>query len=244
MPASAALVGIAITLFFASSVAVSLGFGSNVIALPIASHFADVKLIIPVLALLGFLSASFMATVERKSIDWRELRRIVSWAAIGFPFGFLGFSRLPGEWLSLVVGIVVICAAVHGLWSHFRHGQPRAPHPVLGRIVLILGGLVHGAIVTGGPLVVAYAVHAIPEKGRFRATLFALWAALNFFFVFLYWLGPERQVEALWTALCCAPALGCGIWMGQKIHHRLPESYFRTAVLCLLLLAGISRLVR
>jgi uncharacterized membrane protein YfcA len=244
MPDALVIAGIAVVLFIGSSVAVTLGFGSNVVALPLATFFADVKLVIPVLALLGFSGATVVATRERRSIDWGELRRILLWAAIGFPFGFLGFSRLSGASLDMAVGVVVSCAAVHGLWMHVRRAEPRPPHPVLARALLFVGGLVHGAIVTGGPLVVAYAVHAIPEKRRFRATLFALWVALNALFNVLYWLGPERRIEVFWTALLCAPGLAVGLWTGQKVHHRLPESWFRLAVLCLLLFAGLSRLFR
>lgn len=244
MPETTSILAIAMALFIGCSVAVTLGFGSNVVALPLASFFVDIKSVIPVLALLGLSGSSIIAVKERRLIDWNELRRIVVWAAIGFPIGFICFSTFSGKWLDWGVGIVVTGVAVHGLVAQIRRRETGPPHPVIGRVLLITGGLVHGAVVTGGPLIVAYTVHAIREKGRFRATMFSLWVFLNFFFVVPYWIGPQRQVEVFWTALCCTPALAAGLWLGQKIHHRLPQAYFRTAVLCLLLLAGLSRLLR
>jgi uncharacterized membrane protein YfcA len=183
-----------------------------------------------------------MAVKERRRIDRRELGRILLWAAIGFPAGFYGFSHLSERWLDMVVGLVVTGVAVHGLWVHLGGKESRPPHPVLGRILLVFGGAVHGAIVTGGPLIVAYAVHALPDKGRFRATLFALWVFLNAFFTGSYFIGPGRDTTVLLTALWCVPAVVLGLWLGQKVHHRLPETWFRRAVLCLLLAAGLSRI--
>jgi uncharacterized membrane protein YfcA len=242
MPDPASILGVALSVLVALSIAVSLGFGSNVIALPIGSHFVDPKFMIPVLACLSVAGSLVMVVKERHLIDRVELGRILLWAAIGFPAGFYGFSRFSEHWLNAVIGVVVTGVAAHGLWLHVRRREPRPPHPVLGRILLVLGGAVHGAIVTGGPLIVAYAVHAMPEKGRFRATLFALWVFLNAFFVGSYFVGPGRDPAVLLTALWCIPAVVAGLWLGQRIHHRLPESWFRGVVLCLLLAAGIDRI--
>lgn len=226
------------------SVSVSLGFGANIIALPIASHFTDVKLVIPVLGLLGCCGSSIMSVKERRHIEWRELGRILLWAGIGFPVGFLGFTRLSGRWLDLLVGVVVTAVAIEGLWAHLTGRVFRSPHPAVGRALLLFGGMTHGAIVTGGPLIVGYAVHAIPDRRRFRATLFALWMTLNFVFSLSYLFGPNRRAEVVGTALVCVPFVLAGLWTGQKVYRRLPESWFRRAVLGLLLVAGISRLFR
>jgi len=157
--------------------------------------------------------------------------------------GFYVFSRLPGEQLNVVVGVIVISAAAHGLWTHLRGGEPGFRHPLIGRVLLVLGGAVHGAIVTGGPLIVLYAVDAMPEKGRFRATLFALWSVLNTFFVIGYFLGPSRDPAVIGIALWCLPVMAAGLWVGQRVHHLLPQTWFRRAVLALLLAAGIARLL-
>jgi uncharacterized membrane protein YfcA len=46
-------------------------------------------------------------------------------------------------------------------------------------LILVVGGMVHGAFASGGPLVVLYASKTLTDKGSFRATLCLLWTTLN-----------------------------------------------------------------
>lgn len=229
-------------LLFAFSISTATGFGTVVLAIPLCSLVLDLKLVIPLLAVMSTLNASFMVLREFAHVDWREFRRILLWVGAAFPIGNYAFHVLPVPILKFLLGIFVTCVAVHGLWRIYQR-QPRTPwNRHAGRAILIAGGIVQGAVAAGGPLVVTYAQHEIEEKRAFRATMFLVWAVFNFMFAVSYFAGPDRNSAVLLLALCCIPVMPLGMWLGQKLHDAASEVFFQVLVSCTLLLSGISLL--
>ena len=110
-------------------------------------------------------------------------------------------------------------------------------------LLLPLGGIVHGAFASGGPLVVLYAARALPDKGSFRATLCLLWATLNTVLMIDY--ARASLLTPAFAARFAAmlPFLAAGILAGEVIHHRVNARVFRGTVFAVLLAVGIVMLV-
>lgn len=229
-------------LLFAFSISTATGFGTVVLAIPLCSLVLDVKLVIPLLAVMSTLNATFMVIREFHHVDWREFRRILLWVGVTFPIGNYGFHVMPVPMLKLLLGVFVTGVGLHGLWRIYQHKPVTPWNKNAGRVILIAGGLVQGAVAAGGPLVVTYASYEIEEKRAFRATMFLVWAVFNFVFAVSYFAGPERNSAVLMLVLCCIPVMPLGMWLGQKLHDAASPVFFQVLVSCTLLLSGISLL--
>lgn len=226
------------------TISTATGFGAAVMAIPVCSLFVDVKLVVPLLALSSVLTCAYMTTREHHAVDWAELRRMLAWGALGFPLGNLGFHYLPITTLKFLLGIFVTAVAAHGLWRLYQR-RPRTPwNAHAGRAFLVLGGMIQGALASGGPLIVTYAHHSMPEKRRFRATLFVFWVIFNTAFLASYFASKEGNPVVLLLGLCAVPALAAGIWLGQKLHHAASDLFFQILVSAILLISGISLLAK
>lgn len=227
-------------LLFSFGISTATGFGTVVLAIPLCSLVLDVKLVIPLLALMSAVNATLMIAREYKHIDWREFRRMGIWIAAMFPIGNVAFHMMPVQILKILLGLFVTGVAIHGLWRLY-HQHPRKPWTQnAARAILISGGLVQGATASGGPLLVVYAHHAIHNRRAFRATMMLIWVVFNWIFVVSYLAGPDRQSSVLLLGLCCVPVIPIGMWIGQQLHKRATERFFHFLVYITLLLSGIS----
>jgi uncharacterized protein len=231
-------------LLLSSSLSTATGFGLAVLAIPLCAVFVGIKTAVPLLALASAVTSLFISLRERGNIDQPELRRMVVWIGIGFPVGNLAYHYLSIDMLKFLLGVFVSSVALHGLWRLYQR-IPRQPwNFTAGRIILVTAGVVQGAVAAGGPLVVTYANNVIPEKQKFRATLFVIWIIFNSIFVASYFLGSEANLSVLWLCLVCFPALVAGSYFGQWLHHRASDTFFQVLVSCTLLLSGLSLLFR
>lgn len=219
------------------------GFGCSVLALPFVTLLVGLRTAVPVLVILAWWLALLIVVESRRHIVWREYLRIVGWVVFGLPWGVWAFRSLPETGLKWVLALFMVGVGVHGL---VRQGQAPAGNPGLSpskrrllSLALPIGGVIHGAFGTGGPLVVIYAAQALPEKTLFRVTLCLLWFTLNT--VMIAQLGQAgRLTPEVWRlVLLCLPANLAGMWLGNRAHYRINERVFRRLVYGVLMLSGV-----
>lgn len=231
-------------LLFSSTISTATGFGAAVLAIPLCSFVIDIKIAIPLLALVSVSNSLVMSLREYRNVGWKEFRTILIWAGITYPVGNLAYHALPITALKYWLGLFVISLALEGLWTVYQQRPQTRWNPKTGRAFLLIGGLVQGALACGGPLIVAYAHAALPDKGKFRATVFNVWVVMNGVFILIYFAGPHSNLAVLKLGLCAVPAIAGGIWLGQKLHDRASDRFFRLLVCSTLLLSGISLMLK
>jgi uncharacterized membrane protein YfcA len=164
----------------------------------------------------------------------------------GLPIGLFAFQALPASWLKRALAAFILVLVAVEL-SRIRSAE--APPKPLARPValalLFLGGLLHGAFATGGPLAVYVAGRDLAhDKARFRSTLSALWLALNLVLLATYAALGKIDGASLRMSLALAPPLALGLGVGEIVHARLPVRAFRPLVFVLLGVAGVVLAVR
>jgi len=243
MPDIGSILFVMAVMLFSSTISAATGFGAVVLALPLCSLVIDIKLAVPLLSLSSMVTCALMLAREHHAIDRVALRRIMLWVGVGFPLGNYGFHMFPMQYLEWMVGVFVTGVALHGLWR-LRHSTDRRPWSRnTGRALLLGGGIMQGALSTGGPLVVTYAQQAIAGRGAFRATLYVVWLVFNAFFLTSYFISPSRRPEVLLLGVYCLPVLIGGMLLGQRLHRRASEGSFQVGVLVILLVSGLSLLI-
>jgi len=222
------------------------GFGGSVLALPfVVFLLGDLELSVKLLVIQSWIPTIFILVRSRQHIVWREYARMALFTLIGLPIGMVMLSYLPKSALKAVLGVFMIGVGGRGLrvvlqgleeaaWS------PTAVHNWAMNSLLFLGGIIHGAFGSGGPLVVIYATRALTDKGLFRVTLCMLWMTLNTVLL-THWAPGLLSDSLLWhyTAIC-TPFTAVSIVMGDFCHHRLNERLFRLLVFAVLLVAGVA----
>ncbi len=215
------------------------GFGCTVLALPFAIMLIGTKQAVPVLLFLALLLVIYIVAVDYKRIVWKEFFKIVFFVGLGLPFGIFTFGYFDERILRSILGVFMILVALRGLLSFvIRTNEYRLPAWLL-RVLLMLGGFIHGAFSSGGPLVVIYASKALPNKSEFRATICMLWLSINSV-MFAQSLISGRMTPAIWEIIAvCLPFLLVGALAGNWAHRHIEDRYFSQIVYGVLLVAGL-----
>ncbi len=211
------------------------GFGAMVLSLPLLSLVFPVKTILPVMVVVSFFQVSWFVITQWSYIHFKHAAYILVLAILGFPLGFAVFTYLPTEWLEVSLGIFVIAVAMWNL-SGIETSR-KMPQPVY-YLLNFVGGIVQGALASGGPLLVIYAAKMIEDKSEFRATLSLIWVVLGAFLVASYTLSGAWKSEMVPLILLGLPAVVIGTAAGIYLHDRIPQKPFRIMVFVLLLISG------
>ncbi len=227
------------------------GFGCSVLALPFLAMLLGLKTAVPVLVVLGWVLSGYIILRSLKTIRWKEFFFIAIHVGLGLPAGILLFERLPAWCLTVLLALFMIGVGVQGIWKTYR-GRNIAPpqtqsdsgvkqnRTILMRAVLFCGGIIHGAFGSGGPFVVIYASRALPEKSLFRVTLSLLWFTLNSALIVQWtWSGGIWNPGIRNAVLIASPFLIAGMLLGDYLHHRVNEYFFKMIVYTVLFLAGL-----
>lgn len=143
--------------------------------------------------------------------------------------------------LYMLLGIIVIGLAVKGLFTMDREEKGESEFRI---ILLPLAGIVHGIFVSGGPLLISYLTTRIRDKISFRATISTVWIFLNTLILLDdvrsgYWTPELMKVQ-----LISIPFLLAGMFIGGVLVKRMSQRKFMKLTYILLIISGISLLVK
>lgn len=244
------------------------GFGCTVLALPFIAMLLGMKTAVPVLVALAWLLAGYIIFRSWRHISWKEFGFIVLFVALGLPGGILLFDYCPEAALLPILAVFMISIGTHGIYKTYRNRdlqkdneepegmgkleavavpvvtQSQSRQPWLIKGILLLGGVIHGAFGTGGPFVVIYATKALPDKTLFQVTLCLLWFSLNSMLLFKRTLtGDVWNRTTMICIISALPFVLSGMLLGDWLHHKVNEYYFRLTVYLVLTLSGIVTVI-
>ncbi|WP_321300571.1 sulfite exporter TauE/SafE family protein [uncultured Sphaerochaeta sp.] len=219
------------------------GFGCSVLAMPFVSALLGVKTAVKVITILAWLLALYIVIRNFSKIDWRQYSIITGLMLLGLPVGMYLFRSQQSGSLNLILALFIIVVSVSQLYRQARRTGDSAPptgYKVLPYyLLLFLGGIVHGVFSSGGPLVVLYATRALPDKGKFRATLCLLWTTLNTIIIAGYLVEGSLTLPVVKTTAMLVPFVVAGIIAGEHIHDKVDARHFSLIVFSMLLATGI-----
>ncbi|GGR20090.1 TSUP family transporter [Agromyces mediolanus] len=176
-------------------------------------------------------------------VEWRRFAWLVVPALVGTLFGTLAATAIPGPWLQLGIGALVIVALTVTLLvtrtEHVVHGAP--PAILTGAA----SGFMNSAAGVGGPALSVYAVASRWSQTGFAATAQAYFivigsAALASKLATTGWRLPELEPGA-WPWVIAA--LLVGLVLGELLHTRISHRAARIAVIAIAYLGGAAALV-
>lgn len=219
-----------------------VGFASTLVAVPLLAHLLPLKFVIPMIVLLDFAAAFRIGTRFRSDINKRELVYLLPFMLIGMVSGVLLLIELPANILLLALGIFV-CG--YGLYA----ARGRETTLTLSRAwslpAGLIGGIFSALFSSGGPLYVMYLMGRGLDKSQLRSTMSAIFIVTTATRIVLFALsGLYAQDGILMTAALLFPLMLAGLYIGNRLHLKLPRTRVLQFVGGLLIASGASLIVR
>ncbi len=231
---------ILLTLLFAAFIQTSAGFGLALVSMPLLTAQIGVQNAAPLVAVVTLLPEFSILLRHRQALDLRAVGLFAAAAVPGIPLGILFLSRFEPDWVTRLLGVLLIAYALYALLA------PRLPtlrHPVWAIGLGFLGGLLNGAYNTGGPPIIIYGTCRRWETTQFKSNLQAYFLVTSLLTLAAHLFGgtltPAVQAH-LPAALLGA---GLGLLLGFAVERHIPAARFRQAVFILLLILGLRLLL-
>jgi uncharacterized protein len=232
-------IALALVVFIAFSVEATAGFGSIMISLALGTLIWPIGELLPVVVPSSLGLSCYLLMRYGRAANWRLLLRVVlPVMGVGTAVGMFLVPSASPDLLRLMLGVVVIGAAVHGLLS--MRNDRRAPRgaSIASLIWMLVAGVVHGMIATGGPALVYALEGAGMDKRSFRSTLAVVWVVLNVILTVSFVSSGALGTEQVRTLSWLLPVVAVALLAGEFLHSRVSETIFRGAVFSLLVATG------
>lgn len=233
-------------LFGAFTVRSAAGFGAGLIAIPLLAFVLPVSTAVSVATVLTTLTSAQQVGREWRQIAWRQFIVIFVYSMVGVGLGLYLIKLLDEDLMRRGLAIFMILYSVHSLCAAGTSFLlPRRWHGPLGAGVGIVGGLCSAMFGAGaGPIYVVYFDILRLEKAVFRATMSAvvlLGGAARIAGYESYGFYGKSTLVLLAIGL---PLVALGSWFGDRIVYRLNARAFSRLVSGIMLLSGVTLLIR
>ncbi|BAK43498.1 sulfite exporter TauE/SafE family protein [Eggerthella sp. YY7918] len=228
-----------VAFFFAYTVQAVTGFAGNIFAMPVGTHLLGLHSSVAILNTLGFFACGLLAVMNIKHVNWRELGKIVGTM---LPFVLVGIwldTILPLDVLLRVYGLIIVLVGAKNLISKRQRFLPE--WALWG--VLVSAGLIQGMFVSGGALLVIYAMQKMTDKQQFRTTLSMVWAILNFIYAAIAFAQGSFTSDVVQVVGMCIPLAVLATFLGNRLQRRISKEKFLTLTYVLLLCIGLILLI-
>lgn len=213
------------------------GFGAALIAIPLLSLVLGIKDAVAVVLIFQLL-IGILILKTYKFIDWSTARPMSYAIIIGTIIGTLLLSSSSPAFLQIFLAIMITLFLIKSaFFNSITLG--RRKNTLSASAAGLSGGLIQGLIGTGGPILTMYVSVATKKKISIRATLIYLLFVTSVVRVLIslpQQLFNDRVVQ---LSLISFPFFIAAIFIGQHLHHKINEKYYRLSINIIL---GISAL--
>ena len=224
---------------FASFAQTLSGFGFSLLAVPLMTLVVSPRDAVVVATILASVSTTFQALIDRKHVDQSIARRLILASYAGMPFGLLAFIFVSETGLRLVLGVVVVSAALLLL----RGFRLRDESHHLDWIFGVVSGFLSTSTSTNGPPLVFLMQARQLTPASFRATINTVFAVVNVGALALFVSAGKVNSSNLSGVAVALPALGVAMAIGYAVRRHITQERFNTLVIVLLFLSATSVVV-
>ena len=233
------LIGVMAVVGLAALVQRISGFGFGLIVVPLLSLFLAPQEGVVIATLLATYTTATQAWTERQNCDVPVANRVFVAACAGMPVGLAVFVLGTASQLRLVLGVVVVFAAVL-LARGFTLGHAsRRDEFVLGAV----SGVLNTSISTNGPPLVFLLQARGYEPPAFRGTISRVFIYSNVVSLALFVAAGKVRHDAAVAATVSVPAVLVMQWAGSRVARHFHGDRFRRLVLVLMFASGASAII-
>ena len=224
---------------FASFAQTLSGFGFSLLAVPLMTLVVSPRDAVVVATIIGAVSTTSQALIDRKHVDRSIAKRLILASYAGMPFGLLAFIFVSETGLRLVLGVVVVSAAI----LLVRGFQLREESHHFDWLLGMVSGFLSTSTSTNGPPLVFLMQARRLDPSTFRATINTVFAVVNLGALALFASAGKINSNNLSGVAVALPALGIAIAIGYSVRKHVTQERFNKLVIVLLFLSAISVVV-
>lgn len=226
--------------FIANIFEAMTGFAGTLLAMPASMLLIGINEAKTILNILALTACSYIAFANFKYINKKEFLKITLFMTFGLFLGMILFQKLTINYLLNIYAVIIILIALKNMF--IKKVIIKMPVFVMV-IIIILAGVIHGMFLSGGSLLVIYAMTALKDKSEFRATLAAIWVVLDIGMIInQVRLGYVTPDILMLTSISLIPLIGA-IAIGNFLHKYIKQEMFLKITYILLLISGVSLLI-
>lgn len=219
-----------------------IGFGSSITAIPLLAHFFPLRFAVPLMLLLDLCATMLLGWKNRSAVDRKELLRLIPFMLLGMVLGVTLLVNAPERLLLFLLGSFVLA---HACWSLLLRPGVKTIATGWALPLGTAGGVFTALFGTGGPIYTIYLAGRLHDKSVLRATISTLILASSIFRLALFTgVGLYAQRGLPLLAAVLLPCALLGLYIGNRLHRRLPTQRVVQAVWIILILGGASLLWR
>lgn len=225
-----------IVIFVANTIQAITGFAGTVLAMPpsiLLIGLDDAKVILSVMA---FLSCLVISVQNKQYINTKEVAKICGFMLVGMLVGVTIGKYVPSDILLNAYAVVVVLIGVKNLV--FKKNIELSQAPLI--VILLLAGIIHWLFLSGGALLVIYAVCVLKDKNTFRATIAPVWVILNGLLIAVYFSNGLIHSESMKLIAMSIIPLIIATKLGNILQSKINQESFLKLTYVLLIISGLS----
>jgi uncharacterized protein len=216
------------------------GFAFGLIASAIWLHIITPAQSVVLIAAFAIVVQGLALWKVRHALRWLRLWPFLLGGVLGIPLGAAILAWASAAHLRGVIGFLLVCFSVYSL------ARPKLPTVKGARIadavVGVVSGFVGGSTGLAGIPVIVWSTLRGWSKDEQRAVFQPV--VIGMFALMLVWFGGTGMVtsETLRLFVIGLPGVLLGTWVGLALYGKFSEATFRSIVLVLLLISGLTLL--
>jgi len=215
------------------------GFGSSILFIPIASLFFDFKIVLGITAIFHIFSNLSKIYLFKNGIDKRIALKMGIPAIVAVIIGALITNFLPQTELEMIMSAAIFFIALYLLFNTNRKLKDTNTNLINGGLA---SGFLAGLAGTGGAIrgltLTAFGL----EKNVFIATSALIDLGVDTSRAIVYAANGYVRKEFLFMLPFLLIISFIGTWMGRIVLKHIPQNWFKTIVLIVILLTSIIQL--
>jgi len=218
-----------------------VGFGTGLAMLPLVVWAVGVRASVPVLSIALLLGNLSRAWFSRRELDWRVIGAYLAGAVPLAVLGSIVYVGARAEWLSRLMGLVLLLAVPVRRWLERGPRRMRLRHfPALGAATGFLSALVAAIGPVNTPFFLGYGL----RRGAYVGTEAVCAAGVHVTKTLVYGRYALVTPESGGLGLAIGVVMFLGAFLGRQILERMSERAFVAVVEVLILGLGLLFLLK
>jgi uncharacterized membrane protein YfcA len=218
----------------------TIGFGYNILVVPLLALFIAPKEVVPTVILNNVLLDAVVLASAWREVSLRRIWLLILAGLVATPIGVLLLDVIDPQPIRVLIGLVVVLSGAAMLGGARRQiSNERLASGLAGSG----GGLMNGLVGLPGPPVILLFANQRMSPRQFRANIVTYFTVVTVIAAVAFWLNGALTNDVASLTAVTIPATGLGVAVGIALHKHVPLDLFYRASLVLVILAGATVLV-
>ena len=230
-----------ISTFFGGLTTGLAGFAAGLVVSGVWLHILTPLQTATLICTYGVINQSYSIWKLRHAFSWPRILPFVAGGVVGVPIGAALLNVIDPAAMRLVMALLLIAFSTYNLLKPAV--TPIAAGTATDAGIGIVNGVVGGLTGLGGVIITVWCQLRDWPKDIQRSVFQPVIAATMAMSALSFGLSGAFTPDTIKLFFIGLPVLMAGVWVGLKLYGRLDDAAFRTVVLWLLLLSGVTLLI-